>query len=365
MRFWIGTYPSQDGVVPADEGVWRVDLLDDGTLVDRGRSAPLAQASFVALHPTLPVLYATQELEPGGAVAAFAIGDPDDTATALRPLATAPAGGGFPCHLEPLGAELLVSCYGSGAPGSAVLGSVPLTSDGSPAADAQVHAHDGATGPRTDRQEASHVHSATLAPDGTHAWAADLGTDQLVRYRVTGAGIEPDGVTLAMPAGSGPRHLVVLPDGVAIVACELDSTVAVVRLPGESGAGEVLQVLPACATPAGDGPSQPSHLTLNDAGTRLHVGVRGQDVLATFAVARGTDGVTLTHLADTPCGQWPRHHAVLAGGTAATAVTTADVVVVAAQGSHELVAIEVGADGAGRELSRLTLPVRPSCVVPV
>jgi len=365
VRFWIGTYPSQDGVVPADEGVWRVDLLDDGTLVDRGRAAPLAQASFVALHPTLPVLYATQELEPGGAVAAFAIGDPDDTATALRPLATAPAGGGFPCHLEPLGAELLVSCYGSGAPGSAVLGSVPLTSDGSPAADVRVHAHDGATGPRTDRQEASHVHSATLAPDGTHAWAADLGTDQLVRYRVTGAGIEPDGVTMAMPAGSGPRHLVVLPDGVAIVACELDSTVAVVRLPGESGAGEVLQVLPACATPAGDGPSQPSHLTLNDAGTRLHVGVRGQDVLARFAVARGTDGVTLTHLADTPCGQWPRHHAVLAGGTAATAVTTADVVVVAAQGSHELVAIEVGADGAGRELSRLTLPVRPSCVVPV
>ena len=96
------------------------------------------------------------------------------------------------------------------------------------------------------------------------------------------------------------------------------------------------------------------------AGTRLHVAVRGQDVLATFTVARGTDGVTLTHLADTPCGQWPRHHAVLPGGT-----SSADVVVVAAQGSHELVAIEIGADGSGRELSRLTLPVRPSCVVPV
>lgn len=360
MRLWIGTYPSRDGVVPAAEGVWRVDLLDDGTLVDRGRAAPLAQASFVARHPTLPVLYATQELEPQGAVAAFAIGDPDDTTTALRPLATASAGGGFPCHLEPLGAELLVSCYGSGAPGSAVLGSVPLTADGTPAADARVHAHDGATGPHADRQDASHVHSATLAPDGAHAWAADLGTDQLVRYRVTDGGIEPDGVTMAMPAGSGPRHLVLLPEGVAIVACELDSTVAVVRLPGARDAGEVLQVLPACATPAGDGPSQPAHLTLDDAGTRLHVGVRGQDVLATFAVARGTDGVTLTHLADTPCGQWPRHHAVLPGGT-----SSADVVVVAAQGSHELVAIEIGADGSGRELSRLTLPVRPSCVVPV
>ena len=38
---------------------------------------------------------------------------------------------------------------------------------------------------------------------------------------------------------------------------------------------------------------------------------------------------------------------------------------VAAQGSHELVAIGIRADGSGRELSRLTLPVRPSCVVPV
>ncbi|PFG37332.1 6-phosphogluconolactonase (cycloisomerase 2 family) [Flavimobilis soli] len=362
MRFWIGTYPSRDGVVPPAEGVWRVDLLDDGTLVDRGRAAALAQASFVAVHPTLPVLYATQEAEPGGAVAAFATGDPDDAAMSLRPLVTVPAGGGYPCHLEVLGSEVLVSCYGSGAPGSAVLGSVPLSPDGAPAGDARTHGHDGAPGPHADRQDASHVHSATLAPGGTHVWAADLGTDQLVRYRVTDAGVTADGVTARMPAGSGPRHLVLLPDDVAIVACELDSTVAVVRLPGADGGpdGEVLQVLPACATPAGDGPSQPSHITLNDAGTRLHVGVRGQDVLATFAVERGDDGVALTHLADTPCGEWPRHHAVLAGAAA-----DRDVVVVAAQGGHELVALEIGADGSGRVLSRLTLPVRPSCVVPV
>lgn len=133
------------------------------------------------------------------------------------------------------------------------------------------------------------------------------------------------------------------------------------RLPGERDEGEVLQVLPACATPAGDGLSQPAHLTLGDAGTRLHVGVRGRDVLATFAVARGTDGVTLTHLADTSCGQWPRHHAVLPGGTA-----SADVVVRRGAGQPRAgrARDRCGRLGA-RELSRLTLPVRPSCVVPV
>lgn len=400
MRFWIGSYPLEDGVVPPAEGVWRVDLDDDGTLVDRGRAAALEQASFLARHPREPVLYATQELEPGGAVAAFAVGDLDQTDAALRGLGATSSDGGYPCHLEVLDAELLVSCYGSAAPGSAVLASLPLAADGSLEGAVRVHAHAGPTGPRGDRQESSHVHSATSTPDGRHAWAADLGTDQLVRYRVAPDGVVPDGVTMRMPAGSGPRHLIVLPGGVAIVVCELDSTVAVVRLPDDASPGAVLQVLPACGTAAGDGPSQPSHLALNAAGTRLHVGVRGQDVIATFAVVGlgGSAGfedvdssVRLRHLGDTPCGSWPRHHAVLApvraadraeegavGKDADVVVVAArgsaeegavdedaDVVVVAAQGSAELVALEIGADGVGRVLSRLAMPVRPSCVVPV
>lgn len=382
---WIGTYRADDPAEhaapePPREGVWRVDLLDDGTLVDRGRAAAATQPSFVAVHPSGAALYATDE-SADGAVTVFRVVPVAGGQAELHEVTTLPVAGDDPCHLEIRTSggegELLVSCYSSGT-----LAAVPLDAAGMPTGGPRVTRSSG-SGPVLDRQEGPHVHSATLLPGDDVAWVVDLGSDRVLRYRVGADGaLAPDGVAVTFPAGAGPRHVALHPSGAAFVACELDSTVAVVDVHPD-GTGVVRQVLPACATPA-DGPSQPAHLALGAGGTRLYVGVRGQDVLSTFAVEPRDGAVVLEHLADTPTGgAWPRHHAVVPARARQGGVDVRDespgsgpggtrsgddVVVVANQGSGNLVALAFGPDGRGRVLSALDLlgaGARPACVVPV
>lgn len=356
VRMWLGTYPTTDDD-GAPSGVRRVDLLDDGTLVDRGEAAALPHASWVAPHPSGRTLWATSETEDGVVVAYDVAGD------ALTEVARVPAGGDHPCHLTtitgPRDGALLVSCYGTGT-----LTVVPLDADGRPTGDGVTHVHLG-SGPDADRQEGAHVHSAWELPDGAAAWVADLGTDEVRRYTLRPDGpagdvtVAADGVAWHAPAGSGPRHVALHPDGVAYVAGELDSTVSVVTVDTD-GSGTLVSTVPACRTAPDERGSFPGHVSLSPDGTRLHVGVRGPDVLATFAVEPDADGrpTVLRHLADTPLGaRWPRHHA-LVGSEDGT-----DLVVVASQGDACLVVVRVAADGTGEVVGRLDLPVKPSCVV--
>ncbi len=66
------------------------------------------------------------------------------------------------------------------------------------------------------RQEGPHTHCAVISPDNRFVYAADLGLDKVLSYR-----LEPDAATLTpspqpfvrtLP-GAGPRHLTFHPDG--------------------------------------------------------------------------------------------------------------------------------------------------------
>jgi hypothetical protein len=117
-----------------------------------------------------------------------------------------------------------------------------------------------------------------------------------------------------LPPGTGPRHLVALPDGSLVVVGELDARAHVLVRDGDGG-------VPASAVPlhpgAEAGTHFAAHVTLSADGSRLHVTVRGSDVLAVHRVRTPGGGTppTLEHLADVPLGDgaWPRHHAVLGG----------------------------------------------------
>lgn len=69
------------------------------------------------------------------------------------------------------------------------------------------------------RQSSSHVHSATLSPDGHFVFVADLGADRLYSYRYLENDqqqrpLQPIESDLPhLPPGSGPRHMVFSPDG--------------------------------------------------------------------------------------------------------------------------------------------------------
>lgn len=354
---WIGTYPEAGAGTPAGlgEGVWRVDLdVVTGSLTGAVLAATSPAPSFVATNPGGRVLYAVGETA-AGTVTAFAAGRGGE----LGALAVVSSGGADPCHLllAPDARTLYVTNYGSGT--VAVL---PLDADGAFAratvaagGPVQVLAHTGA-GPDAARQDGPHAHFAALAPGGAHLLVADLGTDELRRYRLAADGrLEPDGIAATLPAGTGPRHLVVGRDtdgrGEPIyVVGELDVTVRVLRWDAASATAVLEQSLPACVTPRRSGIRvYPAHVVLDDG--RLLVSVRGADVVAVFTVDRRTGRLEPAGEVDA-AGRWPRHFA------------TVDGVPVVADEHSDTVAVLHLAGGAGNAVVGMAAIPAPACVVP-
>lgn len=248
-----------------------------GIVTPGGELTRLASPSFLAAHPTLPVLYAVGELARGW-LTALSIAE-----GGLRPLAERSSEGHSPCHVavHPSGELLAVTNYGDGT------ASVHrLDPRGAFTGEPIVLRHEG-TGPVADRQECSHAHQAVFHEDVLHV--TDLGTDEIRRYALDGTPLEP----ITLPPGTGPRHMVV-DDSRLYVVGELDGAVHVLEGDDRTASAPASRA---------DGPNQPSHLDL--AGGLLYVGNRGPD---TVSVLRADD---LTHVAEVPSGgRWPRHFAI-------------------------------------------------------
>ncbi|MFV0414676.1 MAG: lactonase family protein, partial [Oscillospiraceae bacterium] len=95
------------------------------------------------------------------------------------------------------------------------------------------------SGPVAGRQQSAHSHSATLAPNKAVLCVCDLGTDELACYtikRESGRLVEKPGWGLALPPGSGPRHMVFAPNGEnAYLLSELSRQVFHLRYSGQTG----------------------------------------------------------------------------------------------------------------------------------
>ena len=306
----MGTYPPDgpEGEPGRGEGIWRV-LLDPATGALAGHLVTGSPApSFLALSPDGATLYAVGETAPG-TVTAFDV--LPDGALALR--GRVGSGGDSPCHVvvAPDGRTLYVSNYGSGS-----LAVLPLAADGGfshevERAGGPVQVLDGAgSGPRADRQEGPHAHFALLAPGGRHVLVADLGADELRRYRVLDDGLlAADGVACRFAPGTGPRHLAVGPGDHLYVVGELTATLHVLAWDAATGTATELATVPACHSPVVSGTHQyPAHPVV--VGDRLLVTVRGADVVAEHVLHDG--GRRLAHVRDVPVGgAWPRHVAAV------------------------------------------------------
>ncbi len=270
-----------------------ISVLDDDRVT---ATIPADSPSWLARHPSLPVLYAVAETDEGQ-VRAWRL---EDGAPA-EPLGTGDTGGAEPAHLtvDPSGRFLVTANYTGGSISVHRLGP------------------DGSIGERTDlvqhqvhgehpRQDAAHPHmilavadpaggSGPSASDGSRLLVTDLGGDAIYSYRLTGDGrLTQDGVMVA-PRGSGPRH--VLPVGNRYyVTAELSGQVLVYDA-GQQLAGTV----PASAKP---GPNQPSELVSD--GRYLYVANRGPNTVAVFELQPDAP----RYLAEVPTGDWPRHIAL-------------------------------------------------------
>ena len=296
MLLFIGTFTGRGA-----EGI-SVAEFDPatGTLTAPALVAREENPTFLAWHPTRPILYAVNEIGSGagGFIGAFSI----EADGRLRRLARVPSGGKSPTHLDvdPTGRMLVVANYGG--PGVA---SFYLDADGLPRPVSNV-AHAG-SGVNRDRQDGPHPHAASFAPDGRTVFAPDLGADRVFLHGAdpaTGT-LEGTGILISEPPGSGPRHLAFRPDGNAVfVLHELSNAVEVLR----RGADDRWTTAQTVSTlPDGfAGKSTAAEVVPHPSGRFLFASNRGADTIAAFRV--NPDDATLEAVGQTPIrGRSPRH----------------------------------------------------------
>ncbi|MEU4676937.1 lactonase family protein [Micromonospora sp. NPDC023737] len=292
----IGCYTAESGGRGTGIMAARRDPAS-GALTLLDTVAPTASPSFLARHPSLPVLYAVNEL-PDGAVSAWRVG----SAGELTALATRATGGGEPCHLAvlPGGGYLVAANYAGGS-----VTVFPLDSAGVPGERSDLVVHEG-HGPDPRRQDRAHTHMVSPDPANGPLLAVDLGTDSVYRYDLDGATgrLVPRAPRVHAVAGSGPRHLARHPDGRrCYLVGELDGTVTAYELTADGSLHQRIRV-EASGRP---GHVQPSEIAVRPDGTFLYVANRGVGTIAVFDL-RG-DRPELVGEVDTG-GEWPRHFAL-------------------------------------------------------
>lgn len=162
-------------------------------------------------------------------------------------------------------------------------------------------------GPDPKRQEAPHIHSSWLSPNGKELFVADLGTDRIYRYLLgkeiplTPNARQP---WITCPPGSGPRHMVfhdTMP--LAYVTTEMGNQVLLIRFDQEN-IGTVCEGWSTAEEK--NGLILTAHLQLSLKYGMLYVSVRGTDEICWFRVEPSTG--RLTPEGKCPAGgRFPRH----------------------------------------------------------
>ena len=323
------TSGSESSAVPGSPGV---ELGWLGTALD----AP--SPSFVAVHPALPVVYAALETEqtvrayrqvgPGPleppTLEPPTLESPTLESPTLEPFGEAWPAGSAVCHVavDREARFVTAACWGDGRVllfGLAPDGAIVSRTEAAPADDPYA-ALALATGPvegQAPRQ--SRAHASLMLADG-RIMTTDLGFDLVRVWRYGSGGLELDH-EIALPYGSGPRHLVQHPDGTVFVVTEYSIEVVALRS-GSGGSPDgrrsaddslprfaVAAIGPATAggAQAGDAAAE---IALSPDGRFVYVSVRGSNRIGILEL--GADG-RLHPVADVPSGgDWPRHHVVVA-----------------------------------------------------
>lgn len=392
MRFWLGGYTADMQGSATGFGMLLAGAADDasagGALAFAGDVAATDSPSWLAAHPGLDVVYAA--LEERQQVQAFRrTGE-----ASFVPHGSPVAAGEAVCHVAvaPDGRSLVASCWGdgrvvrmdldaSGRPSSPTIapaaadphapGAVaPLEAGGLDLAAAaralreaagEEYAHlvpghdrderepDAGAGDEASRSRPSRAHQAVYLPGGLIV-TTDLGLDLVRFWRDGGSGLRPV-QQVALPKGSGPRHMLWHPSGHLYVVTELSCELFVLAPPAD-GTWRLVGGAPLGAGTLPDDAA--AELAVSRDGEFLYAGVRGSNTIATLRVRGAGELVEPVALVDAGV-DWPRHHVVVR-----------DILLVAGQRSDEVASLtlDLRTGVPGRVRHRAAAP-SPTCIVPV
>ena len=263
--------------------------LAEGKLQLAGLAAELTNPTFLALHPSRPLLYSVCEIvlpsgDKTGAVTALAVNPQTGGLTLLNQQSSR---GINPCHLviDHNGKFVLVANYASGS-----VACLPIQPDGRLGEATSFIQHAGSSVNR-QRQDGPHAHGIALDAAERFALVADLGLDKIMVYRLDHATGKLTGncpASVSMAAGAGPRHIAFHPDGrFAYVINELDSTVTIFDYDAIRGVLrplETLSTLPASF----HGENTAAEIAVHPSGKFLYGSNRGHQSIVAFAIDSGT-----------------------------------------------------------------------------
>ena len=289
------------GADPADVGISVFSVAPDTGALTLVQTVPSDNAFFFAFDPTQRFLYAVNvigdyEGEESGSVEAYAVDAETGKLTFLNRQSSAGSTAAQPA-VDPSGRYLVVANYNG-----ANFVVLPINPDGSLEPVSGSLEQTG-SGPNAERQDMSHPHAVVFDPGGNYIAAADLGTDQVLIFRLDGETGALERVSEAATApGAGPRHVAFSPDGTRLyVVNELDATITLFAFdPATGEIDEELQTISTVPDPF-EGTKSTAEILLHPSGRFLYNSNRGQpdmvtpegDAIVTFAIDPDSGELTL------------------------------------------------------------------------
>ncbi|MHB8952885.1 MAG: lactonase family protein [Pirellulaceae bacterium] len=301
---------------PGEEGAIYAYQLETttGQLKLLRRTAGVEHPFFLALSPNKKFLYSIHAPGQFGGeaheqVAAYQIVGRSGELKLLNHQSTR---GSSSCYLDVdvTGKTLVVANYSTGS-----VASLPIHKDGSLGEITSFIQHAG-TSVDPERQEGPHAHCAVVSPDNRFVYAADLGLDKVLSYR-----LDADAATLVpnqqsfvrtLP-GAGPRHLTFHPNGRQMyVINELANSITLFDYDTESGFLIERKTISTLPEDFSAGPSYCADVKVTPNGRFLYGTNRGHDSIAVYRI--GEEG-QLTLVKNEPSlGQQPQNLAITPDG---------------------------------------------------
>lgn len=305
---YIGTYT--DGI---SEGIYayRFDMAD-GSLEHVSTTSGLENPSFLDISPSGKHLYAVCadfEASQSGVVKAYSIDPQSGDLTYLNEQSSEGAG---PCHIsiDQTGKYALVANYGSGS-----VAMLPIQQGGGLGKATGFIQHEGSS-VDPERQMGPHAHSIILDAGNRYAFAADLGMDKMMVYRLdfaTGELVPNDSPWVRTPPAAGPRHFDFHPNGeYAYIINEMGSTITALHYDAERGMLNEIETVPTLPDDF-DGVSHTADIHVAPSGKFVYGSNRGHDSIAIFAVDQVTGSLTALGHQSTQ-GETPRNFAIHPSG---------------------------------------------------